>query len=151
MRAIMTMAAVGLALAWSATTAWSEPARLKSEPKSLATVKANNVNALSSSLSSTLNVAGARQAKAMKDSAANRTLKSGAQDNSAGTDMTLDPHRSGLANRKGSTSQLAGVAAKSGQLQAFAAASLANAGLRASSPTLKANEIKEQGNVNKLR
>jgi hypothetical protein len=152
MRAMMKVAAVGLALALSATAAWSETATLKSEAKSLVTVKkADSVNALGSNFDHSLKVSGAPEAKAMKDSGANRTLKSSAQDANANTETTLDAHRAGLANRKGSPDKFAGAAAKPGQVQALAAANLANSGLRASSSALKAGGIKEKDQVNKLR
>jgi hypothetical protein len=87
----------------------------------------------------------------MKETAANPTLKSNSPDSGGSSDTALDARRSGLANHKGSPAQLAGAAAKAGQMQAFAAGNLANAGLRASPSALNADGIKEKDQVNKLR
>jgi hypothetical protein len=149
MRTMMTMAAVGMALAWSATGGWSETLNLQKAAKGQATLKAASVNTLGSSLESSLGV-GRAPAEAIKDSAVNQTLKSG-QSSASSSAPTLDARHAGLASRKGSPNQFASTGEKPAELQSFAASGLAKTGLGSSSPALKAEMVKEQGLVNKLR
>jgi hypothetical protein len=135
---------VGLGLCGSAALA--EPAGLRSEPKSLADVKADSVNVLDTGLARSVT-----RTEVSKGLAVNPTLKAAAPAPEAAAEQPIDGQRAGLANRKAGPDKFSGSVTKPQQLQTAATSSLANSGLRASPAAVDLGTGKDKDAVNKLR
>jgi hypothetical protein len=123
MRAMLTIAILGMALACSADAGWSETATFKTEAKSLA-AKAEVINSLRLSPG----IGSAQLAAMIKESGVNQIFKNSGQEGGTSTETTPDAPR-----------------------QSFVASGLANSGFGASLSALKADEFKEPSLVNELR